>query len=77
MRCSSDDLKAILEGLKGIGESTLNHKGKVIYNYGMDCYVELSIHFEDVTEEAIQRKKLKYAELVVEERERSWQHQWR
>ena len=34
--CINDDLKGILEGLKGTAESTLNLIGEVIYNYGME-----------------------------------------
>ena len=34
---------------------------------------ELTIPFEDVTEEAFEGKKLKYAELVAEVKERGWQ----
>ena len=36
-------------------------------------FIELTIPFEDAIEEAFERKKLKYAELVVEARERGWQ----
>ena len=36
-------------------------------------FTELTTPFEDVNEEAFERKKLKYAELVAEARERSWQ----
>ena len=41
--------------------------------------IELMIPFEDVIEEAFERKKLKYAELVVEAREvgKHTQDQWR
>ena len=34
--CINDDLKGILEGLKGTAESTLNCMGEVIYNYYME-----------------------------------------
>ena len=36
-------------------------------------FTELAIPFEDEIEEAFERKKLKYAKLVVEARERGWQ----
>ena len=36
-------------------------------------FIELMIPFEDAIEEAFERKKLKYAELVAEAREQGWQ----
>ena len=36
-------------------------------------FIELTIPFEDAIEEAFERKKLKYVELVAQERQRGWQ----
>ena len=36
-------------------------------------FIELTIPFEDVIEKAIERKKLKYAELVAKARQHDWQ----
>ena len=36
-------------------------------------FIELTIPFEDKIEEAFERKKLKYVELVVEARQEGWQ----
>lgn len=35
--------------------------------------IELTIPFEDAIEEAFERKKLEYAELVTEVRDQGWQ----
>ena len=40
-------------------------------------FIELAIPFEDVIEKALERKKLKYAELGAEARKRSWQEHTR
>ena len=36
-------------------------------------FIELTISFEDEIAEAFERKKLKYVELVAQERQRGWQ----
>ena len=48
---------------------------KVMYSE-CECisyFTELMIPFEDVIEEAFERKRLKYAKLIVEAREQDWQ----
>ena len=36
-------------------------------------FIELRIPFKDVIEEAFERKKLKYAEMVAKPRQRGWE----
>ena len=61
-----DSIKAHVKTHFAVGEYFLECKH--IINF-----IESTIPSDDTIEEAFERKKLKYAELVVEVRERGWQ----
>uniref|UniRef100_A0A3B1K6T8 Reverse transcriptase domain-containing protein n=1 Tax=Astyanax mexicanus TaxID=7994 RepID=A0A3B1K6T8_ASTMX len=66
-RSINDDLKGMLEGLKGTAESKLNRLGKVIYDYGMARFgvVQRNVKCQDVVKS---RRQVEIEKLVKESR---------